>query len=177
METGHSMDRVEGNVFMNNGNISFDELKFIVKTVLILVSSNYAHKSCSFITDHVVTEIAKRFKDSEFIKCGPATNSDTIKFVFECADIVDKYLQKWGFSVFAANLMIKRLAILFDDKYLSLLDAPLNKDELALLNAKKANVMRISDLNKENYPKVMELGRSVALPKSLYQWELEEYNK
>ena len=169
----------EDNVLRKGIRLDDDYLHFVVKSSLILVSCNYARVKCSFITHELVDDICSTFKNSSFYSNGPTSFEDTKIMIFACADILKKYLGKIGFALFACNLFVKRLAPFFKEGYLAYLNAPLNKDELKIIDSKKVGVKRISDLNEQNYIDVMSLANQYASDnkKNLYFWELGEYNK
>lgn len=147
-----------------------EELTFIIKTVLFLVASNYAKFKCKNITNKLISNIKNHFKRNFGFNI--STHDDMEDFVITGAKLIKIF--NLGYAIFSINLIIKRMGMLIDPKYVVLLDAPLNSKELSII---KSPVKRIKDINDKNYKSVMTLARQFAKNKTLYEWELEEYNK
>lgn len=154
-------------------------LHFVVKSSFILAASNYAKIKNSRVSPLEVDKICRLLKDSDFFRYGPTSIDDTRKVVSDCAKSVRELFEKEGFALFAVNLVLKRLAPFFDDKYAELLDAPLNKKELEKIGADQIGVAKMSDVKFSNYQKLMSLAHGYAskFGKTLYRWELEAYNE
>ncbi len=159
-------------------DIGDDELDFLIKAALVLVATNYARVKKSAVTEELVKEVRKCFRKDFFGKDIESSN-DVRAFVKKAALLIN--LRKPGFGLFAINLIIKRLAPFFKPECLQYLDAPLNADELKKVGSK---VNGMSKVTFENYDEVMDTARAYAerngedsSDRSLYRWEIKEYNK
>lgn len=165
---------------MCKAKLDDEYLRYVIKSCLILVASNYARVKTSFINREKANEVLRSLRGSAFFKDGTCSEDEARSSILDCAKIVEGNLEKSGFAIFAVNLMLKRLAPFFDDKHVELLDAPLNRKELEMVGAKKSGIDKMSSVNQSNYESLMKLAHKHATKcgaKSLYQWELEIYNE
>ena len=151
-------------------SLSDAQLDFVIKTALIVVSRNYA--KVKFDPSPIVG-LRELFKE-KFLLANPKNPKEIEDFVLEAAKKL--CFEKTGFSIFAVNLIIKKLAPMFEERHLPLLGAPLNRRELLEIDC---SVKAMSAIDGDNYRKVIEFAREYAIKqgaKSLYEWELNAYN-
>lgn len=165
--------------FKNQNKPTIEELKYIIKNSLILVTCTYAHVKSSNITQKLIDDLCNVIC-SRFYGNGIKTNEEYQNFVEECSEqmvILFPKPSKTGFSFFCINLIIKSLAPMLDEMTLKSIDVPLNKRELSIIGSPYTAISQIKDF--ESYKIVMKKAMEFSLSKGMtpYQWELEEYNK
>ncbi len=153
-----------------------EELKYVIKSVLVLVFTNYAHCGKGLASEKLVNSLADYF-ENEFASRPITSHTEMSDFVAHGASIIINGTPpriRFGFATFAVNLVIKRMVPSIDPQYLKYLDAPLNRDELAAVKAPVGQISKITD--QSVYDSVMSRARNVAGEDKLYQWELGFWN-
>lgn len=150
-------------------SLSDAQLDFVIKTALIVVSRSYA--KVKFDPSPIVG-LRELFKE-RFLPANPKNPKEIEDFVLEAVKML--CFEKTGFSIFAVNLIIKKLAPMLEERYLPLLGAPLNRSELIEMDY---SVKSMSAINEGNYHEVIEFARKYAGGQgaNLYEWELNAYN-
>ena len=150
-------------------SLSDAQLDFVIKTALIVVSRNYARVK---FDPSPIVDLRELFKE-KFLPANPKDPKEIGDFVLEAAKIL--CFEKSGFSIFAVNLIIKKLAPMLEERYLPLLGAPLNRSELIEMGC---SVKAMSAIDGDNYHEVIEFARKHAADQgaNLYEWELNAYN-